>query len=142
MAFIGGKDNKAADKLKEIPKVGTILGTNTSFVGNFKGGSDTIRIEGSFDGDIETEGDIIIVDGATVNGNIKSKNIVVSGHVNGNVDATGCLEITRTGVVLASVSVLKLVIDEGATFNGQSTMKSIPAQEIKALPASTVEKGK
>ena len=141
MAFIGGKDNKAADKLKEIPKVGTILGSNTNFVGNFKGGSDTIRVEGSFDGDIETEGDIIIVDGATVNGNIKSKNIVVSGHVNGNVDATGCLEITRTGVVLASVSVLKLVIDEGATFNGQSTMKSIPVQEIKSLPAST-EKGK
>lgn len=138
MAFIGGKDSKSSDnKLKDLPKVGTILGGNTHFVGNFKSGSDTIRIEGTFDGDIETEGDIVVVDGASVTGNVKAKNMVVSGHVNGNVDANGCLEITRTGVVVATVSVAKLVIDEGACFNGQSSMKSTPVEEIKSLPAGS-----
>jgi cytoskeletal protein CcmA (bactofilin family) len=48
----------------------------------------------------------------------------VAGVLKGNITATGTLEITDTGRLTGDVEVGKLIIIDGAIFQGQCTMKA------------------
>ena len=103
-------------------KIETIVGATASFNGQLKseGG---IRIDGCFDGVVETAGNIIIGEGAKVNADLSARNISVGGLVRGNITASGRLEILSSGRVYGDIQVSSFLIDEGGVFRGQSLMQ-------------------
>jgi cytoskeletal protein CcmA (bactofilin family) len=102
-------------------KIDTVIGKNTFFEGNIRS-EGTLRIDGNFTGQIETKGNVIIGEGARVQANISSDNVIVSGEVKGNILAKGQLKITSTGKVYGDIEVQNLTIEEGAIFDGKSKM--------------------
>lgn len=84
----------------------------------------SIRIDGVFEGEIETIANVIIGRDAKVLANIKARNVLVAGKVKGNVVAHERLEIVATGGVLGDIDVANLFIEEGGFFQGQSLMKA------------------
>ncbi|MGB9780568.1 bactofilin family protein [Caldanaerobacter sp.] len=102
-------------------KIDTVIGKNTFFEGTIRS-EGTLRIDGNFTGQIETKGNVIIGEGAKVEANISSDNVVVSGEVKGNILAKGQLKITSTGKVYGDIEVQNLMIEEGAIFDGKSKM--------------------
>ncbi|HHW57122.1 MAG TPA: polymer-forming cytoskeletal protein [Clostridia bacterium] len=102
-------------------KIDTVIGKNSTFEGTIKS-QGTLRIDGNFNGQIETKGNTIIGESAKVNANIATDNIIVSGEVKGNIFAKGQLQITSTGKVYGDIEVQNLIIEEGATFEGKSKM--------------------
>lgn len=84
----------------------------------------TLRIDGTCEGTIEGEADVIVGESAVVNSEIKARNVTVAGTVTGNITASGRLEIVQTGKVRGDVRVGTLVISEGALFHGNCTMES------------------
>ena len=55
-------------------------------------------------------------------GNIKAKNIVVGGRVKGSLDVAGKVTLESSSQLNGDLSASRLIIEEGAQFNGSSTM--------------------
>ncbi|HHY34758.1 MAG TPA: polymer-forming cytoskeletal protein [Firmicutes bacterium] len=84
----------------------------------------TLRIDGTCEGTIESEADVIVGESAALNSDIKARNVTVGGTVTGNIAVSGRLEILQTGRVKGDVHVGTIVISEGGLFQGNCTMES------------------
>ncbi|MBI4300858.1 MAG: polymer-forming cytoskeletal protein [Chloroflexi bacterium] len=105
----------------------TIINRDTSFQGTVKSGSG-IRIYGTFEGEIETTGTLIIGKSAQVVAAINAHDIGVAGTVRGNLSAKGRVEMFAGGKVYGDIEAASLRIEEGALFVGQSLMKDRSSQ--------------
>lgn len=99
----------------------TIVGTSVKLKGNLQSGGD-ITIDGSVNGEIKTKGSVNIGPNANVIANVKAKQVIVAGTVQGNIEAIERLTLTETGRVYGDVVVNLLSISAGAIFTGKSTM--------------------
>jgi cytoskeletal protein CcmA (bactofilin family) len=108
-------DSPASDRIENV------IGPTATFVGDLKcdGG---VRIDGVFQGTLETMGNVIVGEAAKVVADIVGRNISVSGAVKGNITASGRLEILSTGLVWGDIQVASFLIDEGGVFSGKSQM--------------------
>ena len=98
-------------------KVDTVVGPGTSIEGTIRA-EGTLRINGNVTGELIITGNVIIGDSSTIQGNIKAENVYIAGAVNGNITATGQLQMTSTAKVIGDVDVKNIIIDEGAVFEG------------------------
>jgi|SRR5690554_1563180 len=98
-------------------KIDTLIGRDSSFSGNIES-SGTIRIDGKFEGEIVTKGDLVIGENGKVKGKIKGQNITVAGKMEGELEASGKLELVPSANVQGEVKMMLLVVEEGAVFQG------------------------
>ena len=105
--------------------IATTLGSETDFSGTMRF-STSLKIDGKFEGEIESTGFLYIEQGADVKANIKVRSIVVGGIVRGNVIATEKLEMLSTGQVFGNVTTAKLKIADGVVFEGKCEMIKDP----------------
>lgn len=115
------RTDAAQDRIND--RVDTIIGAGTVFVGevHVKG---TLRIDGRAEGKVECSGDVVIGEGGVAETVVQARNLKVAGLLKGNVAASGILEITETGKLFGNIEVGKLVISDGAIFQGQCIMKA------------------
>ena len=99
--------------------ISTVLGKETEFNGvlNFK---KSLQVNGIFEGVIESEGYLIIAEGALVKANINAKNVIVGGKVVGDVLATEKVELQETAELHGNIKTKNLHIADGAVFKGNS----------------------
>jgi cytoskeletal protein CcmA (bactofilin family) len=91
----------------------------------------SIRIEGRVVGEIVAAQTVSIGSSGEVEGNVSAKTVTVGGKVNGGVLAQEKLVFEAKAVVRGDVRAAKLVIDEGALFDGKCIMsdsKGMPPQ--------------
>jgi len=119
-------------KPKEIgtEKLDTIIGKDTHLEGTIRA-KGTIRVDGRVEGQLVSEGDLVIGDTGKIQGDIKAKNVIVSGKVLGNLIVQGKVEMSPSGSVQGDITAAKLVIDEGAIFDGNCSMQHKGDQVIK-----------
>jgi len=111
----------------------TIVGTSVKLKGNLRSDGD-ITVDGSVNGEIKTKGVVNIGVNAHVIANVKAKRVVVSGTVQGNIEATEQLNITETGRIYGDIVANVLSISAGAIFTGKSTMmEKIKPQETEPI---------
>ncbi len=82
----------------------------------------TIKVDGKWNGNISAGGNVIIGEKAEIRGDIKGNRIIISGHVTGDVLASGQLSLTNTAVLTGDASYAAIVIDEGAKLSGTCTL--------------------
>ncbi len=102
------------------PKIETVIGPNCRINGMLQSDGG-IRIEGIFEGQIQTTGNLIIADSAKVIAEVQAYNVVVSGSLRGNVTANR-VEITGSGKLWGDLNVNSLLLNEGAFMKGQTNM--------------------
>ena len=95
---------------------------NTTFVGNFVSESD-FRIDGTFEGSIETKGKIVIGEKGSINGTIVCSSADIAGNFTGTIQVKDLLSVESTGSVEGDVTISKLIVESGAIFNAKSSMK-------------------
>jgi cytoskeletal protein CcmA (bactofilin family) len=95
------------------------LAEGTSLIGDLHF-SGTLHLNGNVRGSISTADVLIIGEHATVEAEIKAGEIQIYGKVAGNIQCAGRVEICETGHVRGDVRTPKLIIKEGATFEGKS----------------------
>ncbi|MCX5668430.1 MAG: polymer-forming cytoskeletal protein [Candidatus Omnitrophica bacterium] len=110
------------DKRRETEKV---LDVDASMQGTliFKD-SVNLRINGTFEGVLNTKGSLMIGERAVVNADITGESITVAGKVNGNITATKDLKLISPARVIGDIRSPLLSIAEGAVFDGTSIMLS------------------
>ncbi len=110
----------------------TTVGSTASLSGVLKA-EGTIRIDGVFEGQIETAANVIIGRTGKVLADIKARNVLVAGRVKGNIEALERLEIVKTGGVIGDVQAASLHLEEGSIFQGQSRMPQVTDDEGRFL---------
>lgn len=83
-----------------------------------------IRIDGTFEGKIQSKGRVVIGESAHIKGDIICDNIDLWGKVDGNVFVKDTLNLKDGCVVNGNLNVRKLSVELGATFNGNCKMIS------------------
>lgn len=81
-----------------------------------------LRINGKFEGTLETKGNLTIGQTANVFADINGDIIVVEGRVKGKIVAKGSLILLSTAVVEGEIFPAKLNIEEGGIFDGKCSM--------------------
>ena len=110
-----------ASELKGFQPIATTLGTETVFSGTMRFTS-SLKIDGNFEGEIESAGFLFVEEGAHVRANIRVGSVVIGGVVYGNIVATEKLEMLSTGKVYGNVTTSKLKIADGVVFEGKCEM--------------------
>jgi len=98
-----------------------LLGRGSEFDGklNFEG---TVRIDGTFTGEIGTNDMLIIGEGAKVTADISCGSVVINGEVTGNIKATEMVELHKPAKVKGDITTPSLMVDKGVQFDGTSKM--------------------
>jgi cytoskeletal protein CcmA (bactofilin family) len=112
----------------------TVLGTNSSLEGKFTSSSN-VRIDGTFSGSLEINGNVLVGETAKINADIHAKNISIAGAVRGNVFGKK-VQLLRTGRVWGDISATALTTEEGAFIDGKISMVSHEAS-AQLTPASS-----
>jgi len=117
-------------KKKKDDEIKAFLGKGAEFTGKliFSG---SVRIDGDFNGEIFSEGTLIVGDGAHIEADIKVANIIISGDVHGQIECKDKIEIYPPGRVLGNVKSPRFIITEGAIFEGTSRMESLKSEKYK-----------
>jgi cytoskeletal protein CcmA (bactofilin family) len=90
-----------------------------------------IRIEGRVAGNVISGLQILLSEGAVVEGDLRTPEAVLGGEVHGNVICTDRVEVQATAAVHGDIITPRLLIQEGAKVNGGVRMET--ATEVAAL---------
>ncbi len=106
-------------------EIAAFLGKGTSFKGilTYDG---TIRIDGKVEGEIVSQGNLIVGESATIHAEISVGSIVSAGKITGNVQAATKVHLQSSASLNGALNTPNLVIDQGVIFNGQCEMKEHP----------------
>lgn len=115
-------------------KIDNVLGPNTSYNGTIRSDGN-VRIEGIYEGRIETAGNVIVGPSAKVLADIVANAVQVWGAVRGTITAQNRLEIMSSGRVWADIRATSLLIDEGGSFRGHCLMAGDNLESLSLLPA-------
>ena len=105
-----------------------ILEKDSSIKGEFKSECD-FRVDGNFEGSIETNGKVVIGKNGCVEGAVVCSSADIEGAINGTIHVKDLLSIRSTGEVKGDVVMSKLVVESGAIFNAKSSMKNENAED-------------
>jgi cytoskeletal protein CcmA (bactofilin family) len=97
---------------------------------NFDG---PVRIDGQIEGEINGQDSVMIGKSAVVTAKIKAVSIIVAGLVSGDLNASQRIELHPTAKVTGTITAPKLVIQEGALFEGSCTMQPKVVQDRKLV---------
>ncbi len=121
---------KPKKKLDAAPAIHSLLGKGMLWKGEIHCGKDSLRVEGTVEGTIHSDGEVVVAPTGLVNGIIHARHLIVTGRVEGVFRIEECLEIHGTGCVEGEVEVGSLVVDEGGILQGVCTRKGHERQVV------------
>ena len=110
-------------------KGGPTLPDEVAFVGKdveFKGiitYSGTVRIDGALDGEIHTDGGLLVGPEAVIKAKVSAGTVVCQGTIHGDIQAKDQIVLRAPAVVQGSLTTPVLSMEEGVVFNGTLEMK-------------------
>lgn len=125
------------DSLASTPQPsGTFLGRSVVLRGELSGDEDLL-IEGQFDGTITLpEHCLTVGPNGHVKAEIRARQVVILGSVDGNITAREKIEIRKTGHVVGDLVSAGIAIEEGAYFKGSiDILREGAQQELPNLSA-------
>ncbi len=119
-------------------ELNALLGKGSEFDGKlaFEG---TVRIDGTFSGEITTSDMFIVGESAKVTAEISCGTIVVHGEITGNIRATQAVELHKPARVKGDVTTPSLMIERGVVFEGRSKMEDLEAEKVVPMRSSASE---
>jgi cytoskeletal protein CcmA (bactofilin family) len=127
---------------KETPKASDSHRADVGHIGKsvqIKGeltGSEDLYLDGSIEGTVDLrDHSLIIGPNGKIKASISARDLVVHGRVEGNITATGRVELRKSCTLIGDVSTQRIVIEDGAFFKGAIDIKekSQPAETRKPL---------
>lgn len=96
-------------------------------------GNCDFQVNGEVEGDCEIDSTLMLAKSGLWKGTIRAGNVIVSGHVEGDIFASGSVEITDTAKITGTVSAEAIAVAEGAVVDGmmKTTSQSKPQEFIE-----------
>jgi cytoskeletal protein CcmA (bactofilin family) len=119
--------NKSTDATADIAT--GRLGSSLHVKGDIAGNEDLL-IDGSVEGLIQLgERKLTVGPTAKVMADINARDVVIYGHVKGNVCAKGSIEIKKDGSVIGNLKTAEIMIEDGADFKGSIEIERSNSKE-------------
>ncbi len=102
-------------------ELSTIIGKGSTVKGHLqiRGG---IKIDGQIEGTLETDGFVIIGQSGKAKSDIRAKECLISGTMEGNVTVSETLELDKTAVLTGDIVAKILTVNAGAIIVGTCQM--------------------
>ncbi len=97
--------------------INTIVGKGSSIKGDLRVNG-FIRIDGDIDGNLETDGAVIVGEKARIRGNLNAKSVIVGGIILGDVTVESNVKLLSSSAVIGNIISRKIQIDNEAIFHG------------------------
>ena len=115
------------------------LGSGTVVEGTVRT-TNSIRVDGKIKGKLICKNTLTVGVNGVVEGEIEAKNAIVGGKIHGKIRVTEKLVLETESVLIGDLKASKLLIDEGAVFEGTSDMGKKEPVAVEQKPASLLEK--
>lgn len=96
----------------------------------------TVRIDGRMDGEIHTDGTLVVGPEAVITAKVAAGTIISRGRITGDIVATGRVGLLAPAVQNGSIRSPRLSIEQGVLFNGNLEM--VASQQLEAHSSSRV----
>ena len=111
----------------------TVVGEQAKFEGKFDI-TDSIQIECEIAGEMNVGAKLVVGEKGVVNATVHTVDAIIMGVYEGNMIATGNVEIAETGRVTGNITTDSLVIAKGGFFNGNITkMNDANTRQVVAI---------
>jgi cytoskeletal protein CcmA (bactofilin family) len=99
----------------------TTIGADAVFKGElrFEKG---VRLLGTFEGEIDSKGELVIAQGAKLTGEVKAETISIDGDVRGNLSASSKVQLSSSAKLEGDVETARLEVADGAILVGRVTV--------------------
>jgi cytoskeletal protein CcmA (bactofilin family) len=110
----------------------TLISEGCKISGLITGDGD-FQISGEIDGECDLKGTVTLSKNGTWTGTIKAGNVIIAGLVEGDIVASGKVEITETAKISGTVTGEAIAVAEGAIVEGvmQTTGRSEPQEFVE-----------
>ena len=98
------------------------IGKNTTIVGDVQSEGD-FRIDGVLEGNLRTDGRVVVGETGTVKGTVHCVNADIAGKYVGELEVANTLTVHSTANIAGTVFIGKLSVEPGAIFNATCSMK-------------------
>jgi cytoskeletal protein CcmA (bactofilin family) len=121
-----------------VSDVNTLVGRGSHFEGKmtFEG---TVRVDGSFAGEIVSDDTLIIGESAEVRAELDVATVIIYGVVYGNIHATGSIELKPGAHLVGNIVTPALVVEPGAAFDGSCRMGAVDWVQDEAASSESTE---
>jgi cytoskeletal protein CcmA (bactofilin family) len=137
--FFGKNKDKEKDK-KDVPKLpkkeDTVIGEGIVLDGEISG-SDSVFISGRLKGKINLTESLTIRKSGEVEAEIKTQTLTVAGTIRGNSEVKNLSSLKSTANVSGDINTPRLVVDDGAIFNGKCIMNPEHKPKTKNTETTT-----
>lgn len=116
----------------------TVLGTDAKFKGelSFDKG---VRMEGTFEGQINSKGSLHVAEGAKIMADIEATNVTIEGECKGNLTVSEKLHLMATARLEGDLKTNRLEIADGAIFLGKVIVGQASPEASVRKPASSLQ---
>lgn len=130
-----------ADPKGDFP---TTIGADAVFTGKleFEKG---VHLLGKFDGEIISEGQLLVAEGAKLTGDVRAGSVHVEGEIKGNLSAKSKIQLAASARLEGDVQAAKLEVAEGAMLIGRCVIganghnkSQMSSTKSASAPASSV----
>ncbi len=120
--------NKSISEFGRGGELNTIIGKGTVVQGDMRV-QNSLRVDGTINGNVTVTDTVVIGKEGEVEGHIQAKHAFLAGRVRGNIIAQGKVSLETKAVVSGDIRASRLIVEEGAIFNGRCTMKEEDQEE-------------
>lgn len=98
-----------------------VIQNGTSIKGEIESAGN-IRIDGKLEGTLTTKAKLVVGSTGVILGDVFCQNANIEGRIEGRVEVAGQLYLRGTAVIDGDIITKKIVVEEGAQFNGSCQM--------------------
>lgn len=120
-SILGRGRGKGRRMLDGVQQINTLIGHDSRFIGRLEGSDNTI-VNGTFEGDCDIDGVVVLSEQGRWIGNISAVSAVISGEVRGDITVRDKIELTASARVAGRITSPVLAIEEGAIHQGEIRM--------------------
>jgi cytoskeletal protein CcmA (bactofilin family) len=95
-----------------------------------------VRLLGRLEGQVTTKGDLLVAEGATLEGEVDAGNVRVDGEVRGNLKASGKIHLSASAKLQGDLHTARLEVADGAVFVGHCVVGPNGSPKGIAQPAA------
>jgi cytoskeletal protein CcmA (bactofilin family) len=135
-SFASGRERMSETSLRRLRDrtsgTATLISEGCKVSGTITGNCD-FQVSGQVDGDCEIDSMLVLAKSGLWTGTIRAGNVIVAGHVEGDIIAKGNVEIMDTARITGTVSGEAIAVAEGAVVEGimKTTGKSEPTAFVE-----------
>lgn len=118
------------------------LGGGTTIEGTVRA-NNSVRIDGTLKGTLICKNTLTVGINGEIEGDVEAKNAIIGGKINGKIKVAEKLVLESKSTLIGELKASKLIIDDGAVFEGTSKMAVTPKSPLEVPakpPVSDVKK--